>query len=261
MATRDDATSDSDESRRVTGTMPPPAPWAAQLNHAQEVTVRGSAELRFWQGQLEPHGLQPLACTGRAQFMIVAAQGRFMGLRFREASVSILIEPPAGCRAGAPAAFLLQAFNSVRFFAFCERTLFATPYAFARVQLSVEPVPGFQVPGRIVPWIKAECHREGRIRGGTPRELGNENTDWEGYVVLPATTRRPAASPSAFFARIAGASTTMAFDREFDLWQLDESGHCEVAKNLIESGFTPERWIIRPDAQHAKSKTFRLTPK
>ena len=73
--------------------------------------------------------------------VLVAAEMRFMGVRFRELSFSVLV---AGSGAGglplAPApspegrgrtvggAYLVQAFNSCRCFAFCERALFSTPY-------------------------------------------------------------------------------------------------------------------------------------
>src|SRR4051812_1979975 len=105
--------------------------YVAELAHVREVSLLGSAELTYWKDRLQGEGLTLAERDGQAQVLIVAADSRYMGVRFRELSFSVLT---AGYQ-GDPAegAYLVQAFNSCRFFAFCERALFSTPYYHADV--------------------------------------------------------------------------------------------------------------------------------
>src|SRR5689334_13869653 len=99
------------------------AKWAAKLTGVHEVSLTGSADLAYWQKQLEPQRLAPIEADGRAQVLIIAAAARFKGVRFRELSFSIQARPIDGS-ATDQGAFLVQAFSSNRFFAWCERRLF-----------------------------------------------------------------------------------------------------------------------------------------
>ena len=65
--------------------------WAAKLDHVQEVSILGSADLGFWQQQLAGESLAPVNREGRAIVLIVSAEGRFLGVRFREVSVSVFV--------------------------------------------------------------------------------------------------------------------------------------------------------------------------
>ena len=100
--------------------MPPRVPlvpikYAAILKHVQEVTLTGTADLNFWKNRLQQQNLLPAEQDGRARVMVIAAAGRFAGITFREVSFSILL---SGADVGERGAYLLGAFNSVRFFAF-----------------------------------------------------------------------------------------------------------------------------------------------
>src|SRR5262249_27557184 len=94
--------------------------WAAELAHVREVSLLGTADLAFWKDRLLKEELLPVQSDGRAQLLIIAADSKFMGVRFRELSFCVSVSrPDGGIRQDA--AYLVRAFNSCRFFAFCER--------------------------------------------------------------------------------------------------------------------------------------------
>src|SRR5690348_9916827 len=101
--------------------------WAAQVAHVREVSLLGTADLAFWKDRLLKEDLQPAESDGQAQLLIIAANLKYMGIRFRELSFSVLVSRlEAGVQQDA--AYLVRAFNSSRPFAFCERVFFSTPY-------------------------------------------------------------------------------------------------------------------------------------
>src|SRR6476620_3923767 len=109
--------------------------WAAELAHVQEVSLLGTADLAFWKDRLLKEDLLPAESGGQAQILIIASNLKYMGVRFRELSFSVLVSlPEAGIRQDA--AYLVRAFNSCRPFAFCERVFFSTPYYHGDVQVS-----------------------------------------------------------------------------------------------------------------------------
>src|SRR5688500_10435635 len=104
-----------------------PIRYVAKLHQVREVSLLGVADLDYWTRVLEREGLVPAAVDNRAQVLIVAAAAKFIGLRFCEISFSVLVASPDHGTTG-DACYLVQAFNSRRFFAFCERTFYSTPY-------------------------------------------------------------------------------------------------------------------------------------
>lgn len=112
-----------------------PVKWAAEPAHVREVSLLGTADLAFWKDRLMKEDLLPAESDGQAQLLIVAADSKFMGVRFRERSFSVLVSrQEEGTRQDA--AYLVRAFNSCRLFAFCERVFFATPYNHGDVRVS-----------------------------------------------------------------------------------------------------------------------------
>jgi hypothetical protein len=108
---------------------------AGELNHVREVSLSGTADLSFWKDRLKNEDLAPAESDGKAQILVVAADSKFKGVKFREVSFSVLVTDPENGKAQ-EAAFLVQAFNSCRFFAFCERVFFSTPYLHAGARVS-----------------------------------------------------------------------------------------------------------------------------
>src|SRR3954451_19928885 len=108
-----------------------PIKWTATLSHVREVSLKGAADLGYWTNRLKTEDLVPIEQEGKAQLMILSADARFMGLNFRELSISIAAR--ASESRTADAAFLVGAWNSRRFFAFSERVFFSTPYSHGNV--------------------------------------------------------------------------------------------------------------------------------
>ncbi len=99
--------------------------FAAELDHVREVSLLCTADLAPWEDQLRQEGLAPVLRGDQVQVLIVAAASKFMGLSFRELSISLRVRPQSE-EMGAEGAFLVWAFNSCRLFAFCERFLTET---------------------------------------------------------------------------------------------------------------------------------------
>ena len=122
--------------------MEKPIKYAAQLSHVREVSVVGAADLGFWKRRLQRESLSPIEHEGRARVMVIAAEARYMGLKFREVSISVQAFANAG-GIKQEGAYLLQAFNSSKLFALFERKFFSTPYQHADVEMAAG------VPSRI----------------------------------------------------------------------------------------------------------------
>jgi hypothetical protein len=216
--------------------------WAARLSNVREVSLLGTADLAFWRDRLRAEGLAPAERDGRAQVLVVAADAKFFGIRFREVSFSVLVASPA------EGALLLRAFNSSRFFAFCERFFFSTPYYAADVRVSTAPASVQVIKGGEV-WFHAEMRD-----GAAPSRSGEDG--WEGPVFLP---RRPGkqGDGKAFFARLKGDTRTYPFLPGEDVVKISPAPGAEVLQALIDSRFTATEWAVRESAAHGKSKTYR----
>ncbi len=218
--------------------------FVAELEGVHEVSLGGTADLDYWRRQLAPEGLVPLEREGRAQILIVAADATFRGLRFQEMSFSVL-----AARADAQdqqGAFLVQAFNSRRFFAFCERWWFKTPYGFGQVKLHCG------LPGRIRLAEGDNTMFQAQMRG-TLIDDGTVEDEygWEGPVYLPTRSR-----PRQFFACIRGMTLEVPFRPDLDSFSIALSPRARVLRQLLDSGYKPIEWQFRPTAYHAKSKTY-----
>lgn len=217
--------------------------YVARLPHVRDVTLLGTADLGFWAERLRGEGLTPLDDAGKAQILVIAADAHFMGLSFQEVSFSVLVAPTEVHEAGS---FLLQAFNSRRFFAFCERTFFRTPYAFAGIRVSAAEAAFVELTrGRDI------LFRATMRDGAAPGESQSSSLEkgFAGPVHLPG--RR------LFYAEIRGEARSSVFQPSRDAFELRPGGDLPMLKALADSRFEPVRWLVRPDAKHAKSKTYR----
>jgi hypothetical protein len=222
--------------------------WAATLSHVREVSLLGTADLAFWADLLKDEGLVPRAENGKAQIMILGAQAKFSGLPFREISISLQAHTPHA-QAKADEVFLLAAFNSNRFFAFCERFFFSTPYAHACIHLGSSP-PSLQIAkDDAIPFSAKQ------FDSATQNPTQQSDGQWRGRVHLPKI-KRESVRQRFFFAHLAGQTTRFSF-LPSDSLTINPLAPGDVFSTLIASHFTPHEWIIRPDATHAKSKTYR----
>lgn len=225
--------------------------WTAQLAHVREVSLLGSADYDYWRKHLSPSGLIPIERAGRAQMLIVGADAKFRGVRFSEISFSVLARPDDSPADGA---YLVGAWNSSRFFAWCERAFFRTPYVWGDVRVCSAPPVSIELgePGR--PLFRADLRpADSSQPGRTPdsRQPGG----WAGAIYLPPTKPRDTRR-KFYFARLAGLTDTYAFVPGIDTLTINTTPLARVLTSLIDSNFTPTRWEIRADATHARSKTY-----
>jgi hypothetical protein len=227
--------------------------YAARLTQVRDVTLLGAADWSYWSKRLAAEGLTPTECNGRAQILIIAADAKYLGLRFQELSFSVLVSDSTngGAREGA---FLLQAFNSRRAFAFCERAFFSTPYLAGDVSLSAAYPPSIRLTlgGQTVFLVdlsaSEDCSFRTRCLTGDP--------GWEGPVYLP-NRRAGARDGRWFYAKIRGDTRTYPFLPSHDSLVLRSARESAVFQMLLDSHFTGQECSFRQMATHAKSKTYR----
>lgn len=227
--------------------------WAAQLPNVREVSLSGTADLGFWTDQLKAEELTPSSDNGHATLSIISAGGKFAGLTFRETSVSVVVEPVSG-PGQVPSVFLVQAFNSNCFFAWCERVLFATPYDYAAVDIQHQLPTSFQVARKRHIAFLALMSNVNSFGNRLPSDERTEQ--WAGKVLLPSQRSSAKAHPKFFFARLEGATRVYPFQQGHDRIELRPFEEGDVFEALRTSSFTPKQWVVRSNATHAKSKTY-----
>ncbi len=231
-----------------------PSKFVADLSNVAEVSLLGLAELDFWKPRLAAERLQPIPRDGQAQILIVAAAARFRGFTFRELSISVLAQGSTPDPVQ-PGAFLLQAFNSRRFFAWAERTFFHTPYAHAQVavqaalpasvSLTTQPPSSHPANSPILSFQMTSSPPRQPLRRGVE--------SWDGPIYLPV--RSAGQSGKLFFARLTGQTEVFPF-ASGDRWDIQPLPQFRVLSQLQESGFRPHEWQLRPASRHSKTKTF-----
>lgn len=231
--------------------------YVAELAHVREVSLLGSANLGFWVERLRGEGLTPVEHAGRARVLVVACDSKFFGVRFRELSFSVFVhQPDASGGVGRPApsadaAFLVQAFNSSRFFAWSERTWFSTPYCHGMIDVDVG------LPGSLRLGLKGQTVFSAVMSADPCRTLSRSGVEgFAGPIFLPRGTREKTASGRLFFAKIEGETQAYPF-LSTDTLTISPADDCPILQALVDSHFVVDEWLTRRDASHAKSKTFR----
>ncbi|HJT76739.1 MAG TPA: hypothetical protein VJ739_06015, partial [Gemmataceae bacterium] len=222
--------------------------------HVREVSLRGTADLAFWKEWLRKEGLAPAESGGQALVWVIAADATFWGVRFRELSFPVVVAPAQeGPRQDA--VYLLRAFNSSRLFAWCERAFFATPYYPGDVRVSASlPVSVHLAEGSDVAF-RAEM---GGDNAGASREPSRAGEDtWEGAVFLPGGRGGRDGQGNLFFARLGGHGRAYPFLTSQDSLTIRPSRGASILQALLDSHFVAREWVVREEARHAKSKTYR----
>jgi len=222
--------------------------YVAEPKHVREVTLTGTTDLGFWSDYLKAEGLAPVRCGDSGQVVIVAAEMVYLGIRFTEVSFSVRAVLTQS--SGSEGMRLIHAFTSSRVFAWCERTIFATPYGHGEGHVSVHGPPSVRLDAQGERVLSAEMSSVER-----PARQASEES-WEGPVCLPP---RGAANESRlFFGRLKGHTVIYPFSTG-DRFALEPSAGGGVLQPLADSGFYPQEWVVRADATHGKSKTYRRT--
>lgn len=235
--------------------------YVAELAHVREVSLLGSADLGLWAERLRGEGLTPVEHAGRAGVLVVGCDSKFFGVRFRELSFSVFVHRHDEIE-GANAAFLAQAFNTSRFFAWSERNLFSTPYQHGMIDVDVG------LPASIRLDLEGETVFSAVMSGDSNQAAGsgdphrtrtksrNGVEGFNGPIFLPRRANESGRSGRLFFAKIEGETQAYPF-LPSDTLMLRPSPRSPVLQALIDSHFLVDEWLIRRDATHAKSKTFR----
>lgn len=227
---------------------PPKIRHVAEPKHVREVTLTGSADGGFWSDYLKTEGLTPVRFGEAAEVWVVSAQMAYLGVRFTEVSFSVRValtqdESVAGMR-------LIHAFTSFRAFAWCERTMFGTPYSHAACRVSVGYPPSMRIDAPDGCVFSAEMGPPTRPAA----RAGDEN--WEGPVFLPPRVAR--GDGRLFFGLLSGHATTYPF-MATDRFTMTPSAAGGALQPLADSRFFPRAWVVRPDATHGKSMTYQRT--
>jgi hypothetical protein len=222
--------------------------YVAEPKHVREVTLIGTTNLGFWSDYLKPEGLAPVRCGDDGQIVIVAAEMVYLGIRFTEFSFSVRVELiPSSSGSGMR---LLHAFTTSRSFAWCERALFNTPYSHGKGCVSVHRPTAMRLDahGKRVFGAEMSSMERPAIRTGDER--------WEGPVFLPP--RGDASDHRLFFGRLSGHTVVYPFSAS-DHFAIEPSAGGGALRPLADSRFHPQEWVVRADATHGKSKTYRRT--
>ncbi len=222
----------------------------------------GNADLDYWTKRLQIEALTPAARDGRAQVLLCATDSKFKGIRFRELSFSVFVDRHS--ESSADAAFLIHAFNSVRFFAWVERACFSTPYHHAQIEVDVGLPASFQARDDGVPLISVAMSAASMPIERKPSRIGPEGFD--GPLFLPGDDKRRGTAGKFFMAKLSGETEIYPFlsspdyhdgTATSDIVTVHPSADHPALQSLVDSQFMPREWHIRRDATHMKSKTVR----
>lgn len=200
-----------------------------------EVTLLGNADYAIWQPILQAEGFHPLHTT-TIPVIISGTQARYMGVTFRELSISLGIDDERF--------LLIYAFNSNRFFAWTERNLFRTPYYHAKLVVNSHHIAIHQGKNRL---FEATLPTDAQI-------VEQSDEDYQRVICLPKSLRKNANMPHYFHARLAG-DTQHYVPHSAHISFVDETSNA-ILSRLSESQFEIADWSVRIQAHHSKSKTF-----
>jgi hypothetical protein len=222
----------------VSSAPPKRVKYIAEINGGREVTLVCAADYEYWQSRAANEQLTIASVNGAAEVWLSAVQLRWMGVRFNELSISVRLEADNSV-------LLITAFNTSRLFALSERLFFSTPYRQERVEINTQPPEQFVLYDGVKTALAA--------RHGSGSEVQSHNELWEGAIWLPSA--RPGASRKYFYARLGGETRVSPFNPSSDTLEIQPSRH-PITQTLIESRIRGVEWRVRPNASHARSKTF-----
>jgi hypothetical protein len=216
------------------------AKFIVEVQHVKEVTLAAEADLAYWQARLHNERLFPFNQQGKAAIVISATELHSMGRRSNEVTIGLVVcERPT---ADTPdALYLVQAFNSLRSFAWIERTFFATPYDLGRIQVDEH------LPVKVRLEDRAGVMLNLQMKTNTAPITARDEM-WQGKIYLPQAGKY-------FVAKLGGRTDVYPFSPEADTLQAFARSEHPVFQWLLESDLMGNEWRIRSDAVHARSKT------
>jgi hypothetical protein len=228
-----------------------PIKYVAQIRHAREISLHGTADLGFWSDYLREQKLELVCENNRASLMFTAVEAKWMGIAFCELSIGVLVRAEWNV-ASEKGIYLVQAFNSSWLLTFCERRFFHTPYHCSNVRLDASLPLSIRVRSTEQELLEAT------MQGDENRQLlSSAHECWEGPIYLPCSQQRTGDSGRLFWAKLMGDTETYAVAAS-DTVQFRPAKELPVFEWLMESGFSAERWSVRRSATHARSKTLSI---
>jgi hypothetical protein len=217
------------------------AKFIVEVQNVREVTLAAEADLAYWQTRLQGESVFPFNQQGKAAITISATELHSIGRRSNEVTIGLIVcERPA---ADSPdALYLVQAFNSLRSFAWIERTFFATPYNLGRIQVDEH------VPVKVRLEDRAGLIFNLQMKTNTVPATTRDEM-WQGKIYLPQAEKY-------FVAKLGGRTEVYPFLPEADTLQIFARDAYQVFQWLLESNLVGKEWRIRNDAVHARSKSF-----
>jgi hypothetical protein len=199
-----------------------------------EVTLIGNVQAVLWQPILEAEGFHPPQANS-IPIIISGTQAKYMGVTFRELSISLGIDDKRF--------LLIHAFNSNRFFAWTERKMFRTPYYHAQITVEPNLIVVSQLEN---PLIEVAIQPDATI-------THQADEDYRWTICLPKALRKNMDMPHYFHARLAGH--TQHYAPQLAHLNFSDSSN-DILSRLAKSHFELTDWSVRMTAQHSKSKTF-----
>jgi len=222
--------------------------YVAEIDQVHEVSLRGEALVEPWAAELAALGLQAVCSSNRVATMLSATSARFRGMRFREFSISVLARED---ETDAEGWYLAHAFNSSRFFAWVERTMFATPYYLGAIEVNaMAPARVHVSAGNGSISISMASNTTGR------QPIRNGPEIWEGPLFLPTRAKAGAAQRKWFYGRLSGDADVYAFAPGQDEISIAQATQWPALAKLAAADFQGTEWLLRTSAVHAKSRTY-----
>lgn len=217
--------------------------YAAVIDNVHEVTILGSAKLNFWREYLKNYYFYPFAENRKTVIIISAIKSKYKGIRFSELSVSLKISSVQNGKNN-DGFYMLQAYNSNRFFTIVEQKYFKTPYIHGKIILNDIIPPKIKLIAEDITLLEIEMG-DNKTLNGVKHEQDEFN------ILLPGNFEK-----NCFKANLEGQTFSFDFSSNDKLLIHDNAGG--VWNMLRESGFKPLIWKIRNNAIHRKSKTFKI---
>ena len=221
------------------GPGPQPGEYTVTVEPVDEVCAVGPVRPEWAAQVLVREGLAPAGFGGAPRGSLCVTSSAFHGVAFREAVYGLYVVPIGAEGEGAPPElFLVAALESLRSFAWVERTRNASPYHHGTVQHTVGP-------------------------GGIDVHLATP----EGEVLAARSAALPGApEPAVFEGRIFQRGRTFFYARlegtldrrraaPGDSFVVGPDAAGPFAEALRASAFVPGEWWVRPAGRHAKGDT------
>ncbi|MBC8171553.1 MAG: hypothetical protein H7X77_07760 [Anaerolineae bacterium] len=202
-----------------------------------EVTLIGRGDAAPWRQPLAVEGIALPLEQNKIEIILSAVEARYLGVKFREFSISLRIDETR--------VFLVYAFNSNRLFAMLERAFFRTPYYYAKLAVSPHNIRLIDQEQRLF---------EAALPATAPvTHSQDECNEWQ--IWLPAALRKQPHQPHYFNARLEGSTRHYEITTDKPVI-FTGTGLPAPIQPLRESGYVIEDWLVRDSAKHSKSQTF-----